>query len=126
MWVDLAPPASTCRGRLRAKREAAELPGSEKRLRKHESSSLETNPMDVLVKAASALNPKQFELPREMGMSIPFPGTDKGMSLWDIEITRSRYSLEALLSEYEVIVRDAKGMSNLPPLNIWCLTESLT
>jgi len=93
MWVDLAPPAaSTCRGRLRAKREAAEPPGSEKRLRKHEGSSLETNPMDVLVKAASSLNPKQFELPREMGMSIPFPGTDKGTSLWDIKITRKRYS----------------------------------
>jgi hypothetical protein len=81
MWVELAPPASTCRGRLRAKREAAELPGCEKRLRKRESSSLEINPMDVLVKAASALNPKQFELPREMGMSIPFPGTDKGKLL---------------------------------------------
>jgi hypothetical protein len=55
--------------------------------------------MDVLVKAASALNPKQFELPREMGMSIPFPGTDKGTLLWDINIIRSRYSLQAFLCE---------------------------
>jgi hypothetical protein len=54
---------------------------SEKRLKKDESSLLATHPMDVLVKAASAMNPKQFELPREMGMSIPFPGTDKGKSL---------------------------------------------
>jgi hypothetical protein len=32
------------------------------------------------------------------------------MSLWDIKITRSTYSLEAFLREYEVIVHDAKGM----------------
>jgi hypothetical protein len=70
-----------CRGRLRGKRESAELSGNEKCPRKDENSSLAANPMDVLVKAAFAMNPKQFELPREMGMSIPFPGTDKGMLL---------------------------------------------
>jgi hypothetical protein len=81
LWADLAP-VPTCRGRLRGKRESAELPASDRWPRKDESSSLPTNPMDVLVKAASAMNPKQFELPREMGMSIPFPGTDKGKSLY--------------------------------------------
>jgi hypothetical protein len=80
LWADLAPVA-TCRGRLRGKRESAELPTNERWPRKDESTSLPTNPMEVLVKAASAMNPKQFELPREMGMSIPFPGTDKGKSL---------------------------------------------
>ncbi|PNF41953.1 hypothetical protein B7P43_G14637 [Cryptotermes secundus] len=74
---ELAPSTPTCRGRLRGKRETAEVSISEKRPRKDESSSLVSHPMDVLVKAASAMNPKQFELPREMGMSIPFPGTDK-------------------------------------------------
>ncbi|XP_069683986.1 PHD finger protein 12 [Periplaneta americana] len=73
---ELASAITTCRGRLRGKREAAELPTNEKRSRKDESAPF-TNPLDVLVKAASAMNPKQFELPREMGMSIPFPGTDK-------------------------------------------------
>lgn len=81
LWTELAPSIPTCRGRLRGKREAAELSMSEKRPKKDESSLLATHPMDVLVKVASAMNPKQFELPREMGMSIPFPGTDKGKSL---------------------------------------------
>lgn len=34
--------------------------------------------MDVLVKAASLMNPKQFELPRNMSVPCLFPGTDKG------------------------------------------------
>lgn len=81
LWAELAPSTPICRGRLRGKREAAEVSISEKRPRKDESSLLSAHPMDVLVKAASAMNPKQFELPREMGTSIPFPGTDKGKSL---------------------------------------------
>jgi hypothetical protein len=81
LWAELAPSILTCRGRLRGKREAAEVSISEKRPKKDENSSLAAHPMDVLVKAASAMNPKQFELPREMGVSIPFPGTDKGKSL---------------------------------------------
>lgn len=35
------------------------------------------NPMEVLVQAASALNPKQFELPRSMSVPCMFPGRDK-------------------------------------------------
>lgn len=35
------------------------------------------NPMEVLVQAASALNPKQFELPRSMSVPCIFPGRDK-------------------------------------------------
>lgn len=38
------------------------------------------NPIDVLVQAASALNPKQFELPRSMSVPCIFPGTDKGIN----------------------------------------------
>lgn len=37
------------------------------------------NPMEVLVQAASMLNPKQFELPRQMNTPCVFPGTDKGV-----------------------------------------------
>ncbi|KAK7866275.1 hypothetical protein R5R35_007109 [Gryllus longicercus] len=33
--------------------------------------------MEMLVQAAAALNPRQFDLPRELTMSLPFPGTDK-------------------------------------------------
>lgn len=39
------------------------------------------NSMNVLVKAASLLNPKQFELPRNMSTPCLFPGTDKGNKL---------------------------------------------
>ncbi|GBP60091.1 PHD finger protein 12 [Eumeta japonica] len=34
--------------------------------------------LDVLVKAARILNPRQFELPREIGVPFGFPGTEKG------------------------------------------------
>lgn len=35
------------------------------------------NPMEMLVQAASALNPRQFELPRSMSVPCIFPGRDK-------------------------------------------------
>ncbi|XP_046385896.1 PHD finger protein 12 [Ischnura elegans] len=35
------------------------------------------HPLQLLAKAASMMNPKQFELPRDMMISVPFPGTDK-------------------------------------------------
>lgn len=34
-------------------------------------------PLDELIKAASLMNPRQFELPREMSFYFNFPGTDK-------------------------------------------------
>lgn len=33
--------------------------------------------MDILVEAAKSVNPKQFELPRELNEPTQFPGTDK-------------------------------------------------
>ncbi|PSN43758.1 hypothetical protein C0J52_06410 [Blattella germanica] len=69
-----------CQGRLRGKREAPELTTNEKRPKKEESMVSASHPLDILVKAATCMNPKQFELPKEMSMSIPFPGTDKGPS----------------------------------------------
>ncbi|KAK5638701.1 hypothetical protein RI129_012996 [Pyrocoelia pectoralis] len=35
------------------------------------------NPFEILLEAANALNPKQFELPRSMSLPSCFPGTDK-------------------------------------------------
>ncbi|KAJ8713167.1 hypothetical protein PYW08_008471 [Mythimna loreyi] len=40
----------------------------------------ELTPMEILVKAAKIMNPKQFELPREMRIPCIFPGTDKDPS----------------------------------------------
>ena len=34
-------------------------------------------PLEELIKAASVMNPRQFELPREMNIYVQFPGTDK-------------------------------------------------
>ena len=34
--------------------------------------------LDFITKAATEMNPKQFELPEEMRVPINFPGTDKG------------------------------------------------
>lgn len=41
----------------------------------------ELSPMEILVKAAKVMNPKQFELPREMKIPCNFPGTEKGTLL---------------------------------------------
>lgn len=35
------------------------------------------SPMEILIQAASSMNPKQFELPRSMSVPCVFPGTDK-------------------------------------------------
>ncbi|VEN53238.1 unnamed protein product [Callosobruchus maculatus] len=35
------------------------------------------SPMDMLIEAATSMNPKQFELPRSMSVPCVFPGTDK-------------------------------------------------
>lgn len=39
---------------------------------------VELTPMEILVKAAKIMNPRQFELPREMKVPFNFPGTEKG------------------------------------------------
>lgn len=41
-------------------------------------------PLDELIKAASILNPKQFELPRELEIHTQFPGNDKSKSILEI------------------------------------------
>ncbi|XP_058821090.1 PHD finger protein 12 [Topomyia yanbarensis] len=38
---------------------------------------VDLTPMDQLIRAARILNPRQFELPREMNSHFPFPGTEK-------------------------------------------------
>lgn len=35
-------------------------------------------PWDELIRAASIMNPRQFQLPREMSVFVKFPGDDKG------------------------------------------------
>ncbi|XP_072931408.1 PHD finger protein 12-like isoform X2 [Epargyreus clarus] len=37
----------------------------------------ELSPMDLLVKAAKVMNPKQFDIPQEMKIPVTFPGTEK-------------------------------------------------
>ncbi|XP_064074242.1 PHD finger protein 12 [Vanessa tameamea] len=44
---------------------------------KETESEKELSPMEILVKAAKVMNPKQFELPREMRIPCIFPGTEK-------------------------------------------------
>lgn len=38
---------------------------------------IKLSPMDMLVEAAKSINPRQFELPKEMARPCIFPGTDK-------------------------------------------------
>ena len=36
-------------------------------------------PMDLLIEAAIESNPKQYDLPKELTISMPFPGSEKGI-----------------------------------------------
>uniref|UniRef100_A0A8W7PT79 PHD finger protein 12 n=1 Tax=Anopheles coluzzii TaxID=1518534 RepID=A0A8W7PT79_ANOCL len=58
---------------------AADLEQIESRAEKKwdECSKTTNSPFDQLIEAARILNPKQFELPFEMEMCIPFPGAEK-------------------------------------------------
>lgn len=44
---------------------------------KEQEDSSQLTPFDQLIRAARILNPRQFELPREMNVHFPFPGTEK-------------------------------------------------
>ncbi|XP_052891501.1 PHD finger protein 12 [Anopheles moucheti] len=51
-------------------------------VRKEEWDDCKRNtPFDQLIQAAQILNPKQFELPSDMEMCFPFPGTEKSEGL---------------------------------------------
>lgn len=38
--------------------------------------------LETLIAAASSMNPKQFDLPREMVLPVNFPGTDRGEQIF--------------------------------------------
>lgn len=48
-------------------------------------------PMDELIRAAALMNPRQFELPREMSIFVQFPGTDRSIycKLFVFEVMRN-------------------------------------
>lgn len=46
------------------------------RIKDHDDSA-QMKPFDQLIRAARILNPRQFELPREINVHFPFPGTEK-------------------------------------------------
>lgn len=48
---------------------------------KASKSSGPLTPMDELIRAAALMNPRQFELPREMSIFVQFPGTDRSNAL---------------------------------------------
>lgn len=48
------------------------------------------NPMEMLIEAANAMNPKQFELPRSMSVPCVFPGTDKGQGYFVFTSTNKK------------------------------------
>lgn len=46
----------------------------------------QVTPLDELIRAAAILNPRQFELPRELSIFVKFPGDDKcKWKLFDFE-----------------------------------------
>ncbi|XP_072934769.1 uncharacterized protein [Epargyreus clarus] len=51
--------------------------GEDDSKKQQEAEPKEVNPIEVAVKTAKAMNPKQFELPKEMQIPIIFPGTEK-------------------------------------------------
>ncbi|KAG4078348.1 hypothetical protein HA402_013058 [Bradysia odoriphaga] len=78
-------------------------------------STIETNdvektksPFDELIKAAAILNPRQFELPRNMNIFVQFPGGDK------IEPTKNGSKKIKTVSKNKPHELDAQGMVPLP------------
>lgn len=54
--------------------------------------------MQFLIEAASAMNPIQFELPREMTLpNMTFPGADKGKFGNKYNNSRLRYSQNSIM-----------------------------
>ncbi|KPJ12927.1 PHD finger protein 12 [Papilio machaon] len=58
-------------------KESEEDKETEEVSKEPEEEKKELTPMEILVKAAKVMNPKQFELPREMRIPLIFPGTEK-------------------------------------------------
>ncbi|KPI95979.1 PHD finger protein 12 [Papilio xuthus] len=58
-------------------KESEEDKETEEVSKEPEEEKKELTPMEILVKAAKVMNPKQFELPREMRIPMIFPGTEK-------------------------------------------------
>lgn len=59
-------------------KEDSNEPEEDEEKEKKEQEKKELTPMEILVNAAKVMNPKQFELPREMRIPCNFPGTEKG------------------------------------------------
>lgn len=57
------------------------------------------NPMEMLIEAANAMNPKQFELPRSMSVPCVFPGTDKG------KVYHCTYSQKIFFFQLKYLIR---------------------
>lgn len=73
MCRKLAEESSERQARNKRSNSSSSSQGSSEKPKKAKLNSLE-----VLVKAASMLNPKQFELPKNLSLPCVFPGTDKG------------------------------------------------
>ncbi|XP_037292564.1 PHD finger protein 12 [Manduca sexta] len=61
----------------RSKDEEDEIKQEPEPEKEKETEDKELSPMEVLVNAAKIMNPRQFELPREMRIPCVFPGTEK-------------------------------------------------
>ncbi|CAK1541431.1 unnamed protein product [Leptosia nina] len=61
------------RNRANSKKSKDELEENEEEVKNDK----DLTPMEILVKAARVMNPKQFDLPQEMKQPFLFPGTDK-------------------------------------------------
>lgn len=91
---------TTATPQLRSKRSNSTPPSTSVA---KEPKKLKLSPMEVLIEAANAMNPKQFELPRSMSVPCVFPGVDK-------EIPYSKVGRKTKASAHE------KGPGGIVPL----------
>ncbi|XP_037935607.1 PHD finger protein 12 [Teleopsis dalmanni] len=68
-------------------------------------------PLDELIKAASILNPKQFELPRELEIHSQFPGNDKVEPIRNNGNSNKKVNIRRNSKPYEL---DSQGLVPLP------------
>ncbi|XP_061723015.1 uncharacterized protein LOC133529335 [Cydia pomonella] len=100
----------------------------DKDTKEKEKEDKELTPMEILVKAAKVMNPRQFELPREMRVPCPFPGTEKGKTRTDRaereKIADSDDPREGSQSDEPAPVRVAQGDASALSLPWDCRASS--
>lgn len=77
MSTESSEPAPECEINTEETSEASTEPQTKEKSPEQEEEKKELSPFEELIRVASLLNPRQFELPVEMTVQFPFPGSER-------------------------------------------------